>query len=275
MDNPLEYTFFVKAIVAAILSGISSGIAGSWIVSKRKVFVTGGVSHSSFGGIGLGYLLGFSPVLGAIIFGVLSALGIEYMSQKTKIREDSAIGIFWSLGMALGIIFIFLAPGYAPNLMSYLFGSILIVSNYDLIALAIANVILIVFFVLFYRTILFVSYDPEYAATNNIPVRTFNYLLMALTAIVLVLNIRIAGIILVISILTIPPTIVNLFSHNFKKVIVLSTIISIIGSLSGLVISYYVGLPSGATIVLVMVLFFLVARMVKIINHKISKNKIA
>lgn len=275
MDNPLEYTFFIKAIIAAVLSGISSGIAGSWIVSKRKVFVTGGVSHSSFGGIGLGYLMGFSPVLGAIIFGVLSALGIEYMSQKTRIREDSAIGIFWSLGMALGIIFIFLAPGYAPNLMSYLFGSILIVSTYDLIALAIANVVLILFFILFYRTILFVSYDPEYAATNNIPVRTFNYLLMAFTAVVLVLNIRIAGIILVISILTIPPTIVNLFSHNFKKVILLSTAISIIGSLSGLIISYYVGLPSGATIVLVMVVFFLFARMMKIINHKRTINKIA
>ena len=275
MNNPLEYTFFIKAIIAAILSGISSGIAGSWIVSKRKVFVTGGISHSSFGGIGLGYLLGFSPVLGAIIFGVLSALGIEYMSQKTKIREDSAIGIFWSLGMALGIIFIFLAPGYAPNLMSYLFGSILIVSTYDLIALAIANVILILFFVLFYRTILFVSYDPEYAATNNLPVRTFNYLLMAFTAVVLVLNIRIAGIILVISILTIPPTIVNLFSHNFKKVILLSTVISIVGSLSGLIISYYVGLPSGATIVMVMVIFFIMARMIKIINHKKTINKIS
>lgn len=275
MNNPLEYTFFIKAILAAILSGISSGIAGSWIVSKRRVFVTGGVSHSSFGGIGLGYLLGFSPVLGAIIFGVLSALGIEYMSQKTKIREDSAIGIFWSLGMALGIIFIFLAPGYAPNLMSYLFGSILIVSNSDLIALGVANGALILFFLLFYRTILFVSYDPEYAATNNIPVRTFNYLLMAFTAVILVLNIRIAGIILVISILTIPPTIVNLFSHNFKKVILLSTGISIIGSLSGLIISYYIGLPSGATIVMVMVILFLIARMIKIINHKISRNKIS
>ena len=138
MSNPLEYDFFIKALIAAVLSGISSGIVGTWIVSKRKVFVTGGISHSSFGGIGLGYLLGFSPVVGALIFGVLSALGIEYISGR-KIREDSAIGIFWSLGMALGIIFIYLAPGYAPNLTGYLFGSILIVSAADLWALAIAN----------------------------------------------------------------------------------------------------------------------------------------
>lgn len=259
MNNPLAYDFFIKALIAAVLSGISSGFIGTWIVAKRRVFVTGGISHSSFGGIGLGYFMGFSPVIGALIFGVLSALGIEYISGK-KIREDSAIGIFWSLGMALGIILIYLTPGYAPNLTSYLFGSILIVSSSDLWALGIANLIAAIFFVLFYRTILFVSYDPEYARTNNIPVKLFNYILMGLTAVILVLNIRIAGIILVISILTIPPTIANLFTHEFHKIIIYSSLISIVGAVIGLFLSYSFSLPSGATIVFVFILLFVLTR---------------
>ncbi|NCD41184.1 MAG: metal ABC transporter permease [Bacteroidia bacterium] len=263
MNNPLEYAFFIKALFASILAGISSGIAGTWIVSKRKVFVTGGVSHSSFGGIGLGYFLGISPVAGAILFGVLSALGIEYMSYKTRIREDSAIGIFWSLGMALGIIFIYLTPGYAPNLTGYLFGSILIVSGTDLIALAAANAILLFFFILFYPTLLFVSYDPAYAETNKLPVRLFNYILMGFSALILVLNIRIAGIILVISILTIPPTIVNLFSHNYLKIMIYSTLISITGAVTGLFLSYFWSLPSGATIVMVFIVIFGIARIIR------------
>ncbi len=267
MTNPLAYDFFTKALIAAVLSGISSGIIGTWIVSKRKVFVAGGISHSSFGGIGLGYLLGFSPVLGAMIFGVLAALGIEYISGR-KIREDSAIGIFWSLGMALGIIFIYLTPGYAPNLTGYLFGSILIISATDLWALAIANTILILFFILFYRTILYISYDPEHAMTNKIPVKLFNYILMALTAVVLVLNIRIAGIILVISILTIPPTIINLFTNKFHKVILYSILMSIIGTISGLLLSYQFNLPSGATIVFVFVILFLVARILRWVGNR-------
>ncbi|PID93474.1 MAG: hypothetical protein CSA95_07645 [Bacteroidetes bacterium] len=275
MSNPLMYHFFVKAIIAAILSGFSSGLIGSWIVAKRKVFVTGGISHSSFGGIGLGYFMGFSPVVGALLFGVLSALGIEYISGG-KVREDSAIGIFWSLGMAVGILLIYLTPGYAPNLTGYLFGSILIVSSGDLWALGITNALTGLFFLLFYKTILFTSYDPAYAYTHKIPVKLFNYLLMALTAITLVLNIRIAGIILVISILTIPATIVNLFINEFQKIILYGILISIAGSLSGLLLSYHFGLPSGATIVFVLITFFVIARLIKtLLNNKKRRLPIA
>ncbi|PLW98021.1 MAG: hypothetical protein C0593_06650 [Marinilabiliales bacterium] len=268
MNNPLEYSYFIKALIAAVLSAFSSGLAGTWIVAKRKVFVTGGISHSSFGGIWLGYYLGISPVLGALVFGVLSALGIEYIAGKKQIREDSAIGIFWSLGMAVGIIFIYLTPGYAPNLTGYLFGSILIISNSDLWALFAANAVMIIFFLIFYKTILFISYDPEYAATVNLPVRTFNYILMGLSALILVLNIRIAGIILVISILTIPPTIVNLFTHKFHKIILFSTLTSMAGTVGGLLFSYYFSLPSGATIVFIFVLMFVIARAIRWITSR-------
>jgi zinc transport system permease protein len=170
--------------------------------------------------------------------------------------------------MAVGIIFIYLTPGYAPNLTGYLFGSILIISNTDLWALFAANAVMIIFFLIFYKTILFISYDPEYAATVNLPVRTFNYILMGLSALILVLNIRIAGIILVISILTIPPTIVNLFTHKFHNIILYSTLTSMAGTVGGLLFSYYFSLPSGATIVFIFVLMFVIARVIRWVTSR-------
>ena len=131
--NILQYEFIVKGLLGAVFASITAGLVGTYIVSRRMVFLSGGITHASFGGIGIGYFLGINPVLGAAIFGILSALGVEYLSVRQKIREDSAIGILWAFGMATGIIFIYLTPGYAPNLMGYLFGSILTVTYLSLI----------------------------------------------------------------------------------------------------------------------------------------------
>jgi hypothetical protein len=128
-EGLFEYSFFVRGLLGAVFASITAGLAGTYIVSRRMVFLSGGITHASFGGIGIGYYLGVSPVAGAALFGILSALGVEYLSNTQKMREDSAIGILWALGMATGIIFIYLTPGYTPNLMSYLFGSILTVTN--------------------------------------------------------------------------------------------------------------------------------------------------
>ncbi|MBE0666673.1 MAG: metal ABC transporter permease, partial [Bacteroidales bacterium] len=135
MENIFAYTFVLKSLAGALFASITAGLVGTYIVSRRLVFLSGGITHASFGGIGLGYYLGVNPVAGAALFGLSSALGIEYLSSKGKMREDSAIGILWAFGMAIGIIFIYMTPGYAPNLMSYLFGSILTVTWGDLIAL--------------------------------------------------------------------------------------------------------------------------------------------
>src|SRR5512136_1943239 len=140
-EGIFQYGFIIKGLLGAVFASIASGIAGTYIVSRRMVFLSGGVTHASFGGIGIGYFAGISPVVGAAVFGILSALGIEYLSVRQKIREDSAIGILWALGMAIGIIFIYLTPGYTPNLMSYLFGSILTVTNSDIIALAVLSAV--------------------------------------------------------------------------------------------------------------------------------------
>jgi len=251
-----NFGFFRNAFLAAFVASITCGIIGTYIVSRRIVFISGGITHASFGGIGMGYYFGFDPILGAIAFGILSALGIEFFTKRADLREDSAIAMLWSLGMALGVIFIFLTPGYAPNLMSYLFGNILTVSKGDLIYLFILAVFVISFFLTFYRMIIFVSFDEEFALTNNAPVRLFNALLISLVALTIVLNIRVVGIILVMSLLTIPQAIANLFTKRFDVMIFYSILFGFLGSITGLTISYIYDIPSGAAIIFTLVVIY-------------------
>jgi zinc transport system permease protein len=277
MDNLFEYTFVVRSLLGALFASITAGLAGTYIVSRRLVFLSGGITHASFGGIGLGYYLGINPVVGAAIFGLGSALGMEYMSARGRMREDSAIGILWALGMAIGIIFIYLTPGYAPNLMSYLFGSILTVTNGDLIALGIISVVLILFTALFYRTLLYISFDENYARTFTKHVDLFKYLSVGLTGLVIVLNIRMAGVIMIIALLTIPANIIMLFTRKYLRIIILSTVVSFISISAGFAVSWFTNLPTGATIVTVMVLFWLVARAARSLkrSRSIEKMKLA
>ncbi len=273
LSSLIGYQFFNNALLAAILASIACGIIGSYIVIKRMVFISGGITHASFGGIGIAYFLGLNPVLGAAVFSILAALGIEWTSIKSSVREDSAIGILWSFGMAIGIIFIFMTPGYAPNLMSYLFGSILTVSATDLWLIGILAVALIVIFSSFYHLILFVAYDEEYARSHNAPVNLIKYLMISLVALTIVLNIRLVGIILVISFLTIPQSTANIFTRNFKYIIILSIIFGIIGSVGGLILSYFYNIPSGATIIFAFVVIFILSRLLKTAMVKISLRK--
>lgn len=243
----MQYGFIVKGFLGALFASITAGLAGTYIVSKRMVFLSGGISHASFGGIGIGYFAGINPVIGAAVFSILSALGIEYLSVRHKIREDSAIGILWAFGMATGIIFIYLTPGYTPNLMSYLFGSILTVTNADIIALGIMSLILIIYFSVFYRTILYLSFDEMFARTYSVFVNIFKYVTTALVALTIVLNIRMAGVVLVISLLTIPPNIAMLFTKVYSRIIVLSVIAGFAGTAAGYIVAYFAGIPVGAT----------------------------
>jgi len=276
MDSLIElfgYSFFQNAILAALFTSISCGIVGAYIVAKRIVFISGGITHASFGGIGIGYFFGFSPLLGAMLFSVMSALGIEYLSKKSEIREDSVIAILWSLGMAIGIIFIFLTPGYSTNLMSYLFGNILTVSKLNIYLLGSLCIVLVGIFYFMYKTILFVAFDEEFARAIKLPVEFTNYLMITLVALTIVLNIRVVGIILVISLLTIPQTIAGIYSKDFKKIILLSIIIGFAGSFFGLLISYYFNIPSGATIIFFMVVLFILAKIIKSLFVSISLKK--
>jgi len=255
-NDLFEYQFLKNAVVAALLVSIVAGIIGTYITSRRLVFLSGGITHASFGGIGIAYYIGINPVIGAIVFSILSAFGIEALSHRKSIREDSAIGILWAFGMAVGIIFIFLTPGYAPNLLSFLFGSILTVTNSDLIYLLILNIVVILFFIIFYRPILYIAFDQEFARTQKVPVNLMNYILITFIAIAIVLSIRVVGIILLISLFTIPPATANIFSHHFGKIIFWSILLSFLGSFIGLLLSYSINIPSGAAIVVVLVIMF-------------------
>jgi len=269
----LQYKFITNSLLAGILASISCGIIGTYIVTRRMVFLSGGITHASFGGIGIGYFFGFNPVISAAVFAVFSALGVEFMSKKSDIREDSVIGILWSFGMALGIMFVFLTPGYAPNLMSYLFGSILTVSSLDIWLLLALSVILITVFIAFFRIILFVSYDQEFAKTHKIAVDSINYVLISLVALTIVLNIKIVGIILVISLLTIPQSTANLFTKKFKNIIVFSIVIGLVGALLGLIISYKINIPSGASIIFSLVMIFILAKIFQISRKRFNLKK--
>ena len=203
------------------------------------VFISGGITHASFGGIGIGYFLGWNPLLGAAIFSVLSGLGIQYFTRTAKLREDSSIAIWWSLGMAIGIIFIYLSPGYAPNLMSYLFGSILTVSTTEIWIMAALSLVLVCFFVFMYRAILYVAFNEEFAKTTGLPVNLINYILISLIAVTIVMNIRVVGIILIMSLLTLPQATANLFTHDFRHMMLYSVGFAFIGSFAGLLFFFF------------------------------------
>ena len=268
------YSFFKNALLAAVLMSVTCGIIGTYIVSRRMVFISGGITHASFGGVGIGYFLGFPPLAGAAVFAVLAALATENLTRRRVLRNDSIIAIVWSLGMALGIIFVYLTPGYAPNLMSYLFGSIITVSPTDLWLMFSLAVLVSGFFVVLFRPILYVAFDEQFAKTRGIPVMLLNYILIILVALTIVLSIRIAGIILVLSILTIPQNIANLFTNRFGKILLGSVVLGFMGSFLGLVLSYYMDIPSGATIIFTLVVMYLAARVVKVVTFGRKKKRI-
>ncbi len=268
MIEALQFEFMRNALIAGLLASIACGMIGSYIVIKRIVFIGGGISHSAFGGIGLGYFLGIDPIFGAMIFSIGSALGIGLISKKASQREDTAIGILWALGMALGIIFIGMAPGYAPDLFSYLFGSILTVPRGDLITMFILDLIIVTVVSILYKEFLAISFDEEFALIIGIPVNILYIVILCLTALTVVILIRVVGAILVIALLTIPAAISEQFTHNLKRIMIYSIILGALFTFTGLWLSYIFDLASGATIILVAGLGFFIAYFIKIINVK-------
>ncbi|GAB6056173.1 metal ABC transporter permease [Methanobacterium alkalithermotolerans] len=259
----LQYQFMQNAFIAAILVSISCGVVGTYVVIKKIVFISGGISHAAFGGIGLGYLLGINPVLSAIPFSVFSAVLMGSLGKKVEISEDTAIGILWSVGMALGIIFINLSPGYAPDLFSYLFGSILTVPYQDLLIMVVLDLIILGTVGLFYREFAAISFDEEFAEVMGVPSHLIYIILLGLVALSVVVLIKAVGIILIIALLTIPAAISRQFTHNIPKLMMTSVILGIILTSIGLWLSYLFNLASGATIVLVLGVAFFVSAILK------------
>ena len=259
----LHYTFFQHALLGSLFASIACGIIGTYIVTRRLVFISGGITHASFGGIGLGLYAGISPLLSAAVFSVLSAFGVEWLSKRKDMREDSAIAVFWTFGMAVGIIFSFLAPGFTPDLSAFLFGNILTITPTDIWMLATLSVLLILFFTLFLNPIIYIAFDREFARSQRIPVAIFEYLLMMFIALTIVSCLRMVGIVLAISLLTLPQMTANLFTHSFKRRIWLSIVIGYVGCLGGLFISYKLQVPSGAAIIFFSILVYALCKVGK------------
>lgn len=258
--NILEYSFFQNALLGSLLASVLCGFIGTYIVTRRLVFISGGITHASFGGIGLGVFLGINPILSAMVFSVLSAFGVQWMSHRGDVREDSAIAVFWTFGMSLGIICCFLSPGFMPDLPSFLFGSILTISQADLWLLAALLVVVAIVFALLYRTILSVAFDVDFARSQRLPVGFIEYLMMALIALTIVSTLRMVGIVLSISLLTIPQMSANVLTHNFKHMIAWSIALGWVDCLMGLGLSYALNVPSGASIIFVSILVYLVLK---------------
>ncbi|NYT06156.1 MAG: metal ABC transporter permease [Methanomicrobiales archaeon] len=249
MIDLLGYQFFQNALIAGFLASIACGIVGTYVVVKRISFISGGISHSAFGGIGLAYLFGFEPLFGAAAFALLSALGIGVASRQGE-REDTVIAAMWATGMALGILFISMAPGYAPDLLSYLFGNILFVPASDLLLMAAFDIIICGIVALFYNEFLAMTFDEEFATIMNIPVERVYLLLLCLAALTVVMMIRIVGVILVIALLTIPAAIARQHRQSLHGIMAMATGTGILLTGVGILFSVLADVPSGASIIL-------------------------
>jgi len=251
MIEALQFEFMQHALLAGVLVSFTAGIIGSLIVVNRMVFLAGGIAHTSYGGIGLAVYFGLPIFLGASLFAVGAALLIAALTLKKRHRMDTFIGLIWAVGMAIGVIFVDLTSGYNVDLMSYLFGSILAVSSGDIYFMVALLIVTLAIVTLRYRDILAVSYDSEYASLRGVNVRFFYTLILVLSALTVVISIKVVGLILVIAMLTIPVYIAEKLSSSLFSMMFLSGAIATIFTLIGLWFSYVYDLTSGASIILV------------------------
>ena len=265
----LEYGFFTQALIAVALLSVCSAVIGTYIISRRLVAISGGITHACFGGLGLGYFLGVSPVAMAALFAVGSSVGVEVLSRRFSLREDSAIAVVWALGMALGVLFVFLTPGYVPELNAFLFGNILTVSKADLWTFGAFALVLALFFALKRRQIIAVAFDRDFAAVSGLPVRFISYVMTVLVAVCIVLTIRLVGIMLLMSMMSLPMITAETFCHRFTPIAIASACISLVASLAGLFLSTAVDVPCSALIVLILAGVFIISKIFSLIYYRI------
>jgi zinc transport system permease protein len=268
MLDALQFDFIRNALLAGILVSISCGIIGSLVVVNRIVFISGGIAHAAYGGIGLAFFTGISPTLGAGLFSVAVSMIMAAVSFKNRHRADTFIGVIWAGGMALGIILIDITPGYNVDLMSYLFGSILAVPESDIFFMVPLNIIIVSSVIILYKEFLAMSYDEEFAFIAGIPVRLLYFCLLGMTALCVVMVIRVVGLILVIALLTIPPYIAEKHTGSLGKMMVLACLLGILFTVSGLWLSFNYNLTSGATIVMVAAVAFFISQALEMIKKR-------
>ena len=257
LDAALRYDFVQSALLAGLLASISCGIVGTYVVVRRITYIAGGISHCVLGGIGAALyfqrvhgLHWFTPLLGAVTAALAAAMIIGIVSLRAKQREDTVIGALWAIGMAAGVLFIAKTPGYSQDLMSYLFGNILMVAPGDLWLIAALDALVIALGILFYNQFLAVCFDEEFARVRGLRVEFYYLLLLGLTALTVVLLVSVVGIVLVIALLTLPVAVAGYFARRLWQMMILASVFSVIFTTAGLAISYGPDLPAGATIII-------------------------
>lgn len=259
----LNYNFMQHALIASILASIICGIMGTIIVEKGMVSLSSGIGHASFGGIGAGYFLGIEPIIGGFIFAIITSLSVGQIQRKTRANAGTIVSMFWSAGMALGILFIALTPGYPPDMTSYLFGDILTVNKtyiWIMGSLTILVVVVIMFYFEYWKLYLF---DEDYARIMGINTKVFEIVLYILIALSVVTLIKVVGIILSIALLSVPPAISKLFTNRLQSMMILSGILGLVFTVFGLTISYYLNIPSGASIILLGTIVYFITMIFK------------
>ncbi len=261
--------FMINALTGIVLTAAVAAVIGTYIVTRRMLFISGGITHACFGGLGLGYFLGVSPAAAAAIFAAGSSLGADWLSRR-RVRRDSAIAVVWAFGMALGILFVFLTPGYVPELNSVLFGNVLTVTPADNAALLILLAALAAFWTLFRRRIVAVSFDEDFARTRGLPVAFVNTAMTLFTALAIVLSIRMMGIMLLMSFLSLPQMAAETLTRRYTPLMLLSFLFALAGGLGGLAAAWHVSVPASAAIVIILTALYLLAALADAIRSRIQ-----
>jgi len=259
----INYQFMQNALMSAVMASIVCGLIGTIIVEKKLVMLSGGIAHTSFGGIGLGYFLNFEPIYGALAFAVSSSVAIASIRRRIGTGSDTLIGMFWSLGMALGVLFIGFTPGYPPDISSYLFGDILTVRRVDIWLMFLLTLFMLFSIISIFNYWKAFLFDEEFLSVLGINAKLMEYFLFIMIGLAIVILIRVVGIILVIALLTAPPAAARLYTDDLKKIMGLAVIFGLAFSMLGLIFSYYYDLPSGAVIIITASLFYFLSVLIK------------
>ncbi len=257
LDSFLHYPFLQYALAAGLLASIGCGVVGAWVVVKRIGFMAGGIAHAALGGMGVAQYYGVSPLLGATVAALLSALLIGWIRLRYRQNEDTLIATVWAAGMAIGILFISQTPGYNVSLTSFLFGNILMATPTELALMVVVNLLIIGVVTIFYRPLLTVAFDEEFARVRGLNVEFYYLLLLCIVALTVVLLIQVVGLILVLALLTLPAAIALRFSTSLSATMLLSIALGAIFVTSGLGLAFQADLPAGPVIILVAVAAYL------------------
>jgi zinc transport system permease protein len=273
IDVLISQSFMQHAVFIGILASVACGVMGTYVVVRRIVFISGGIAHSVLGGMGVAYYYGHNPIYGAVVSAILAALIIGFVSLQYHQHEDTLIGALWAVGMAVGILFIYKTPGYNVDLMSYLFGNILMVKKESLQLLAVLDVVIILAVVFFYKRFLAVCFDEEYSQLQGIGVVSTYLLLLCLIALTVVILIQVVGIILVIALLTLPAATARYYARSLGQMMILASLLGAVFTTAGLVASYRPDLPAGATIIVIAGIAYLAATVLKGLASRFHRSE--